>query len=109
MLHEPKSELRRKHRELLRCLQHYTIQLGNLCCSQVLCIFYSTADFKIYGAVQLLSNATVTFFSSFPLYLVFNKERKLNTNSRETGNEKVSVTKTTLIHLWLNILCMFNY
>lgn len=70
---------------------------------------YSSADFKIYGVVQVLGNPTVEFFSCFSLYLVFNKERKLNTNSRETGNEKVNVTETTLIHLQLNILSMFNY
>lgn len=70
---------------------------------------YSSADFKIYGAVQLLGNPTVAFFSCFSLHLVFNKERKLNANSRETGNEKVNVTGTTLICLQLNILSMFNY
>lgn len=70
---------------------------------------FSSADFKIYGVVQLLGNPTVAFFSCFPLHLVFNKERKLNANSRETGNEKVNVTETTLFHLQLIIHSMLNY
>lgn len=70
---------------------------------------YSSADFKLYGVVQLLSNPTAAFFSCSPLYVVFNKERKLSANSKETGNEKVNVTETTLIHLQSNILSMLDY
>lgn len=72
VFHESELKFRRKHWELLRCLLHYRIQLGNLFCSQIPCIF-TTLLTKIYGVMQLLSNATAAFFSSFPVYLFSNK------------------------------------